>query len=60
MFESRQPREVATAQGRRREHVAVEIQLQTVGGNAVWYSGQTPPRTVDNTTGRVTEARRWT
>lgn len=60
MFEGGQSREVTAAQRRRREHVAVEIELQTVGGDAVRHGGQTSPRTVHNTTRRVTEASRRT
>ena len=60
MFERRQSREVTTAQRRRREHVAVQIELQTVGGDAVRHGGQTSPRAVHDTTRRVTETRWWT
>ena len=60
MFERRQSREVTAAQRRRRKHVAVEIELQAVGGDAVRHGGQTSPRTVHDTTRRVTEAGRRT
>ena len=60
MFERGQAGEVTAAKSRRREHVAVEIQLEAVGGDAVRDNGQTAPRAVDDATGRVTEAGRRT
>jgi len=57
MFERRQSGEVPTTECRRREHVAVEVELKTVGGDAVRHGGQTSPRAVDDATRRVAKAR---
>jgi len=57
VFQPGQRREVPSIDGGTVKRVAVEIQLNSANGDIGWNSAEIATRTVDDVTGRVTEAR---
>ena len=60
MFQVDERRQVDSAHQRRVERVAVEVELEAVGGHAGRDGRQSAARAVDDAARRVTEAQSWT